>query len=80
MMAHDWVMDGSRTRLEINVLVWRCRWCGCLQIKHGGHEARSVYKPNDPAWSPFRTMDEEPPCCEAEVVLTARSTLLDEDG
>lgn len=61
-MPHQWELDRSRTRLEISVLVYRCRTCGCLQIKNGGPDAPGVYKPNDPAWNPFRTLSAEPPC------------------
>jgi hypothetical protein len=60
--AHEWEMDGSRTRLDINVIVYRCRSCGCLQIKNGGPDARSVFKPGDPGWNPFRSLPTEPPC------------------
>ncbi|UCD29626.1 MAG: hypothetical protein JSV03_03860 [Planctomycetota bacterium] len=63
-MKHDWMMDPTRTRQSINVLVWRCKTCGCLQIKKGGLNAPSVYKPNDPAWNPFKTMQSEPPCLD----------------
>jgi len=59
---HKWEMDNGRTRLEISVLVYRCKSCGCLQIKNGGPDAPSVFKPSDPAWSPFKTMTAEPPC------------------
>ena len=58
--AHTWEPDMDRTRLEINVLVWRCSACGCLQIRNG--EKPVAYKPNRPNWSPFRTLPEEPPC------------------
>jgi hypothetical protein len=61
-LQHDWEMDSLRTRLEIHVIVYRCRACGCLQIKNGGPDAPSVFKPSDPGWSPFRTLREEPPC------------------
>lgn len=64
-MTHDWEIDGNRTRMEIHVYVYRCRHCGCLQIRNGGPDAPAVYKPNDPAWSPFHTMPDEPPCGNA---------------
>lgn len=60
--SHDWHIDGLRTRFEIGVIVYRCNICGCLQIKNGGPDARSVYRPSDPGWNPFKTMDEEPEC------------------
>lgn len=60
--THDWHMDGFRTRFEIGILVYRCNVCGCLQIKNGGPDAASVYKPADPGWNPFKTLSEEPPC------------------
>ena len=61
-LTHDWEMDSLRTRLEIDILVYRCKYCGCLQIKNGGPDAPSVFRPNDPAWSPFKTLTAEPPC------------------
>jgi hypothetical protein len=60
--SHDWEMDSLRTRFEIGVLVYRCKSCGCLQIKNGGPDAPAVFKPNDPKWNPFKTMAAEPPC------------------
>jgi hypothetical protein len=60
--THEWEMDSLRTRLEISVLVYRCKSCGCLQIKNGGPDAPSVFRPNDPAWNPFKTLPAEPPC------------------
>jgi len=60
--AHDWEMDSLRTRLEIQVLVYRCRVCGCLQIKNGGPDVPSVFRPSEPGWNPFKTMAEAPPC------------------
>lgn len=65
-MAHEWEMDLRQTKLDINVLAWRCNKCGCLQIKNGGLDVASVYKPNDPAWSPFKTLEDEPPCPEPD--------------
>jgi|GEM_PF-5445506 len=61
-MAHDWEMDIKRAKLDINVMVWRCKNCGCLQIKNGGLSAQSIYRPNEPMWNPFKTLQEEPPC------------------
>lgn len=61
-MTHKWEMDVSRTRMDIHVFVWKCRHCGCLQIRSGGVEGKTTYKPNDPAWSPFKVLDEEPRC------------------
>jgi hypothetical protein len=55
-------MDSLRTRLEINVIVYRCAACGCLQIKNGGPDAPGVYKPTHPGWNPFKTVSQEPPC------------------
>lgn len=55
-------MDSGRTRLEISVIVYRCRACGCLQIKDGGPDVPGVYKPALPGWNPFRTLADEPPC------------------
>lgn len=66
--SHEWEMDSLRTRLEIGVIVYRCRSCGCLQIKNGGPDATSVYKPTHPGWNPFRTLAEEPPCTSPELV------------
>jgi hypothetical protein len=60
--THDWHIDGLRTRFEIGVIVYRCNVCCCLQIKNGGPDAPSVYKPAHPGWNPFKTMDEEPEC------------------
>lgn len=60
--VHDWQMDSLRTRLEISIIVYRCAVCGCLQIKNGGPDAPSVYRPTHPGWNPFRTLPEEPPC------------------
>jgi hypothetical protein len=59
---HHWLVDSLRTRFEIGVIVYRCTHCGSLQIKNGGPDAPSVYKPGDPGWNPFRTMKEAPPC------------------
>ena len=61
-MMHDWEMDTGRSRLSINVLVWRCKLCSCLQIRKGGLDAPSVYKLNEPSCNPFRTLKQEPPC------------------
>jgi hypothetical protein len=61
-MTHKWEMDVSRTRMDIKVVVWKCRYCGCLQIRSGGVDGKVTYKPNDPAWSPFKAMTEEPRC------------------
>ncbi len=60
--THQWQMDSLRTRLEISVIVYRCKLCGCLQIKDGGPDAPSVFKPSYAGWNPFRTLPEEPPC------------------
>lgn len=60
--THLWQMDSLRTRLEINVIVYRCAACGCLQIKNGGPDAPAVYKPTHPGWNPFKTVSQEPPC------------------
>ncbi len=61
-MTHKWEMDVTRTRMDISILVWKCKHCGCLQIKNGGVDASSLYKPNDPTWSPFKTLVDPPPC------------------
>ena len=61
-MAHDWEMDTLRSRLSISVLVWRCRSCGCLQIRKGGLDKPSVYRLNEPSGNPFRTQEQEPLC------------------
>ncbi|MHC4445118.1 MAG: hypothetical protein ACYTF1_15575 [Planctomycetota bacterium] len=68
-MIHDWRMDLKRSRHSINVLIWRCSKCGCLQIKKGGMSAPSVYKPNDPSWSPFETMETEPDCLLSDKIM-----------
>lgn len=71
-IPHMWEMDRSRTRLEISVIVYRCRSCGCLQIKNGGPDVPGVFKPNHPAWNPFKTLPFEPPCgAGAHVAATA---------
>ncbi len=61
-ISHEWEMDSLRTRLEIGVIVYRCQCCGCLQIKNGGPDAPSVFKPTYPGWNPFKTLSTEPPC------------------
>jgi len=61
-MSHEWKMDAARTRYDINILVWKCRTCGCLQIKKGGMKAPSIYKPDAANWNPFKTTDREPAC------------------
>lgn len=70
-LSHEWEMDSLRTRLEINVIVYRCRSCGCLQIKNGGPDAPSVFKPTYPGWNPFKTLAAEPPCEVPNLVPTA---------
>ena len=61
-MGHDWQLDAQRTRMDINVLAWRCRICGCMQIKNGGLDAPSTYKRTCARSNPFETLDEEPAC------------------
>ena len=75
-MTHDWRMDLKRSRTSINVLIWRCVKCGCLQIKKGGMSAPSVYKPNHPDWSPFATLDTEPPCQLSNEIIPLQKTKL----
>lgn len=67
-MEHDWRLDFGRSRLSINVLVWRCKSCGCLQIKKGGMDAPSVYKLHGPMANPFRVLASEPPCRTHSIV------------
>ena len=61
-MGHTWEMDVARSRMEIDVLVWRCKHCGCLQIKNGGLEVPSVYRVPGRLNNPFRPLVEEPAC------------------
>ena len=61
-MGHNWEIDTRRSRLSINVLVWRCKSCGCLQIKKGGLDRPSVYRLNEPLCNPFKIQEQEPAC------------------
>ncbi len=74
--GHEWEMDSLRTRLEISVIVYRCKSCGCLQIKDGGPDAPSVFKPTYAGWNPFRTLPCEPPCGTPELVQDAAAEML----
>lgn len=61
-MTHTWKMDMQRSRLPLKLFVWRCTECGCLQIKRGGVDAPSVYRPRGAGRNPFATLDHEPRC------------------
>ena len=62
IMAHDWRLDPELSSASLKLLIWRCRTCGCLQIKKGGPDAASVYKLNPRRGNPFKTLHEEPEC------------------
>jgi len=71
-MAHDWRLDPELSSASLKLLIWRCRTCGCLQIRRGGPDAVSVYRLNPRRGNPFKTLDEEPECTAP--VRTARAS------